>query len=112
MSGVLMTVLSGVPMWSVGNFLTQMKTNSQGWVQAIIMMIGFAMLGFAAYKIAKGLISKKGDTNWIMVILLVVIGAMLIGGGWGGLDTLGNGTQEAIKKMGQSGGTIVWPFGL
>lgn len=113
MNGVLMAALSGIKMeWTIGTFLTNLKINMTSWVNVVIMLIGLAMLGFAAYKIAHGLISKKGDTNWIMVVLLVVVGALLFANGTSSLSGLGTKGQEAIKGMGGSdaSSTILMPF--
>ncbi len=106
--------MKGLLMWSIGKFLSEFQKNSSSWVNTVVMIIGLAMLGFAAYKIARGVISKKGDTNWVMVIIMIVLGAYMFANGTSSLTTLGNTGKDAVVKMGgddrhgMPSSTILW----
>lgn len=69
---------------SIGKFIQSMGTNIGSWVKMIVMIIGVVMVGAGIYQVAKNLISHgKGQTNWIVTIALIILGAILmLAGGW------------------------------
>ena len=69
---------------SIGKFIHSMGTNIGSWVKMIVMIVGVVMVGFGIYQVAKNLISHgKGQTNWVVTIALIILGAILmLSGGW------------------------------
>lgn len=88
---------------SIGKFIHSMGTNIGSWVKMIVMIIGVIMVGAGIYQVAKNLISHgKGQTNWIVTIALIVLGAILmLSGGWGFIkdfSTAGRKTLDDAAK--------------
>lgn len=69
---------------SIGTFIQSMGKNIGSWVKMFVMIVGVVMVGAGIYQLAKNLISHgKGQTNWLVTIALIIIGAILmLTGGW------------------------------
>ena len=63
-------------MFSIDTFLTTLNDNFQGWAAMIVTIIGAIVMLVGIWKIGKGFISDRAQTNWVMAI-----GAILLGGG-------------------------------
>lgn len=88
--------------WSLNNFLLRLQTSLASWGAMIVMIIGTVMVIASAYHIAKGLMSQgKGQTNWAMTFLLLLVGgAFMASGGWTLLNTMSSGFQDTINTLG------------
>lgn len=90
--------------WSINKFLNNLGLSMQTWGQYIVFAIGGAMVIGAAYFIAKGLMSQgRGQTNWAMTILLLIVGGAFMAsatGGWSLLQSIASGSKETIEDLG------------
>lgn len=91
--------------WSLNTFLKKLQESIASWGSLLVMIIGTVMVIGAAYHIAKGLMSQgKGQTNWAMTFLLLLVGgAFMASGGWTLLNTMSGGFQETINTLGAPG---------
>ena len=94
--------------WSLNSFLDNLGDSMQYWGELIVFVIGTAMVIAAAFFIAKGLMSQgRGQTNWALTFLLLIIGGAFMatsGGGWDLLVNISEGSQKTINDLGGSGG--------
>lgn len=88
--------------WSLNSFLSNLQQSLASWGTMLVMIIGTVMVIAAAYHIAKGLMSQgKGQTNWAMTFLLLLVGgAFMVSGGWTLLNTMSSGFQDTINTLG------------
>lgn len=88
--------------WSLNSFLSNLQHSLASWGAMLVMIIGTVMVISAAYHIAKGLMSQgKGQTNWAMTFLLLLVGgAFMASGGWTLLNTMSSGFQDTINTLG------------
>lgn len=111
-----MNLISMIPVsmdWNLTSFLNNLENNMKNWVGGIMMIIGIALLGFAVFKMAQGLISHgKTQVNWVMVVLMFIFGAFLFAAGGGGVldavKNLGKGGVDTIEGLGTP--TILFPW--
>lgn len=84
---------------SIGTFIQTMGKNIGSWVKMIVMIIGVIMVGAGIYQTAKNLISHgKGQTNWIVTLALIIIGAILmLTGGWQFIKTFSGAGEKTLK---------------
>lgn len=84
---------------SIGTFIQTMGKNIGSWVKMIVMIIGVIMVGAGIYQTAKNLISHgKGQTNWVVTLALIIIGAILmLTGGWNFIQTFSKSGEKTLK---------------
>ena len=94
--------------WSINNFLTNLNKNLNLWGGLLIVVVGLVMVIVAVVKIAKGLMSSgRGQTNWVLNIVLFFIGgALAFGGGWGLVQGISQGGSDTLNDLGK----IAIPF--
>lgn len=96
--------------WSVNNLLDNLTEKLRGWGGALMLIIGVVMVIFGIFKIAQGMISHgKTQVNWVLNILLIVVGALFCVGGTffskltsSANDSIGHGIMNELNGMGQS----------
>lgn len=98
-----LALLATAGSWSISGLLTAARNSVAGYVQVIIVIIGVVMVGVGVYQFAKNLISHgKGQTNWVVTIMLIAVGGMLmLTGGWSVLESIGKGSQTTIDDLGK-----------
>lgn len=108
MNSIMLAVIPKIMLatnWELNTFLNKLGKTMQVWGQLIMIILGVAMLIAAAFFIAKGLMSQgRGQTNWALVILLLVIGGVFLAGGLGGWNTfvdISNGMNNTVQGLGQ-----------
>ena len=101
----LINTMSG---WSINNFLTNLNKNLNLWGGLLIVVVGLVMVIVAVIKIAKGLMSSgRGQTNWVLNIVLFFLGgALAFGGGWGLVQGISQGGSDTLNDLGK----IVIPY--
>lgn len=89
----------------------------------LMIFAGVVMLIVAVVQIAKGLAGGgRGQVNWVMSILCLLVGGILIGGGWnlaskvanigaGTIEELGTGSYHSEVDGAADGGGISAGFG-
>lgn len=98
--------------WDLGNFLKNAGETLKRWGGLVLIILGAVMLIVAAYQIAKGLMThgRQGQpTNWLVVIILLIVGgAFIAAGGWGWFQGIAAGGQKTINDLG--GNSSILPF--
>ena len=95
--------------WTIDTFLTNLNNSMTTWGKLLVTTFGTAMVIAAVYHIAKGLMSQgKGQTNWVMVLLLLFVGgAMMATTGWSLIVSMSEGFRQSVNDL---GGGFILPF--
>lgn len=95
--------------WDIGTFLQNATKTIKQWGSYLIILIGVVLIIVAVWQIAKGLISHgKGQTNWAVAIIMLIIGGALMAGGFGLVSTIASGGGQTINELGAGVGTSTW----
>lgn len=102
MAGIF-NVMPMIMDWDLSSFLKNATTTLGTWGSLLITLIGTVMLIWGVVQIAKGLMSHgRGQTNWAIAILLIIIGGALAGGaGWGLVKDIASGGERTIRDLGE-----------
>ena len=93
--------------WDIGTFLQNATKTIKQWGSYLIILIGVVLIIVSIWQIAKGLISHgKGQTNWAVAIIMLIIGGALMAGGFGLVSTIASGGGQTINELGA--GTQTW----
>lgn len=96
--------------WDLGNFLKNATTTLKGWGNLLIILLGVVMIIVGVVKLVKGLISQgRGQTNWVVVILLLVVGGALMVGGFTWVSGIAQGGKKTIDDLGSGSGGMIIP---
>lgn len=98
---------SGTSSFSVENLLNGLAKKLGTWGGALVTLLGVAMILVACIQIFKGLTSSqgRGSVNWLMVIVLLVVGGIFaFTGGWQFVTDVATGTGNELKDLGNGGG--------
>lgn len=100
MNPILNLLMTG---WSMDTFLENSHSLMEGWGGIIVAIAGIVMVIVGIVKLAVGLMqSGRGQTNWVMTVLLIVLGAILaFAGGWDILSNVGQGAESTIYSLGE-----------
>ena len=90
--------------WSVTNFLNNVNSQLRSWGGVIVAIIGVIMVIVAIWNIGKGLMGGgRGQVNWVMnIILFLVGGALAFTGGWGLVESIADGGASTLNELGES----------
>lgn len=91
----LQSKMMGIPILKAGDgtgvnkLLDNAKSALDAWGKVLMTITGIAMIIIGVFKIAQGLMSHgKSQVNWVVNILLIVIGTVFcIGSAWGKLTS-------------------------
>lgn len=86
--------------FSIETFLTNANDSIQRWAGLIVTIIGAVMMLAGIWKIGKGFISDKAQTNWPMAIGALVLGGVLLLGGWNLLRNTSSDIADELNGMG------------
>lgn len=74
---------SGDSTWTFDNFVENAKSKISSIGAGIVVLMGMIMLVVGAIKIGKGLMTHgQGQTNWVINILLIVVGGLFVAFGF------------------------------
>ena len=94
--------------WSIDNFLNTLGDALHEWGAMIVFIIGTVMVIASVYFIAKGLMSQgRGQTNWAVTILLLILGGVFMStglAGWGWLEDVSKGAKQTMDDLGSGQG--------
>ena len=69
--------------WTFDNFVDNAKEKISSIGAGIVVLMGMIMLVVGAIKIGKGLMTHgQGQTNWVINILLIVVGGLFVAFGF------------------------------
>lgn len=88
--------------WDIDSFLDKLKTKITDWGTLLVVVVGLVMVIVGVVQVAKGLISHgKTQTNWVVAVLLIVVGgALAFGSGWGFVQNVAGGTGNSLEELG------------
>lgn len=85
----------------INGILSTFNTNMHSWINIIAIIAGLIMMLAGIIKIAQGLMSHgRGQVNWVINILLLVVGGMLVFGGFATVSEFANNVGEDVLGMG------------
>lgn len=85
---------------NVTNLLKNAGSAFQTWGKVIVFVIGTIMVIAAVFFIAKGLMSQgRGQTNWALTIILLILGGVFMATGAGGWSVLKNVTGTTTNTL-------------
>lgn len=92
--------------WSLNNFFANAKSTLYTLGGAFLMVLGVIMIIVAGVKIGKGLMGGQNSQppNWVMTIVLLIVGGAFAVGGIGLISDIASGGQQTIKDLGNNGG--------
>lgn len=87
--------------WNLMQLLTNSKTYAVAIGGGIITLIGVILMIVAGVQIATGLMSHgKKQTNWVIVIVMLIVGGVFTWGGFTQLAKIASGAQKTIEDLG------------
>lgn len=87
--------------WDIGTFLQNATSTIKNWGGLIIILIGVVMVIAAVWKAAHGLMSHgKTQTNWVIVIILLVLGGAFMVGGFTFVSHIASGGKKTLEDLG------------
>lgn len=98
---------------SGGGFdIIQFLKNGANYVKEIghylMVLAGVILVIVAVVQIAKGLAGGgRGQVNWVMSILCLLVGGMLIFGGWNLATSVAGMGKDTLEKLGTGGNTDI-----
>jgi uncharacterized membrane protein len=87
-------------MFSINTFLTNLNTNFQFWAGIIVTIIGAIVMLVGIWKIGKGFMSDRAQTNWVMAIGAILLGGVMMLGGWSLFKNTGNDISRELQGYG------------
>lgn len=90
--------------WSMDKFLENVISKLQGWGSAIVIIIGLIMVIIGLFQLFKGLSSGgRSQVNWVVVILLLLLGgALAFTGGWSLVKNITGGGGQTLSDLGNA----------
>lgn len=87
--------------WDVGTFLRNATSTVKSWGGLVVILIGVVMVIAAVLKAAHGLMSHgKVQTNWAIVILLLILGGAFMVGGFTFVSNIASGGKKTLEELG------------
>lgn len=97
--------------FDITTFLKNATSTLKGWGGLFIGLIGVIMVIVSIFKIASGLISHgKKQVNWVVAILLLIIGGAFIAGEWSFVYGIAAGGKKTIDELGDGTGGLIIPY--
>lgn len=89
--------------WDLTSFLSNATDAIKNWGNYLIIGMGVALIIWGAVKLAIGLMSHgKQPVNWVVIILMFIIGGALAFGGYALMSTIASGGKTTIEELGGS----------
>lgn len=88
--------------WTFDNFVDNAKEKIGNIGAGIVVLMGMIMLVVGAIKIGKGLMTHgQGQTNWVINILLIVVGGLFVAFGFSLFFNAGGMFAKEVVDLGQ-----------
>ena len=85
---------------NLGTFFDNSKNAIKSWGGSFIGVIGAFMLVAAAVLICKAFIQHgKGQTNWLMLLGMIIVGGCFFVGGFDIMDNLANVGKQTLNDL-------------
>lgn len=90
--------------WSMDNLLNGANNKLQTWAALGVAVLGIIMVIVALFKFGKGMMSDRAQTNWVLVIVLFLVGATLaFGSGWKFVHDMSDFGVNTINEVNNAG---------
>lgn len=91
--------------WTFDNFVNNARDKIGSIGAGIVVLMGMIMLVVGAVKIGKGLMTHgQGQTNWVINILLIVVGGLFVAFGFSLFFNAGGMFAKEVVDLGGTGG--------
>ena len=91
--------------WDINSFLTNGKDYGTKIVAGVMALIGVAAIGYAAWMAFKKVTDERTQHTWGKALMALVLGGVLLFGGWKMVSNLAEGGKNTFDQFGNSGGT-------
>lgn len=95
---------SGGGGWNITTFFENGKDTAETAGGAFLALIGVIALLVAGFKVFQKLTNEQSRESWAKIVGLVVLGGVLLYGGYAMLANLAEGGKNTIDEFGDSGG--------
>ncbi len=100
-----MTVVLASGSINLGKFFDNSKSAIKSWGGSFIGLIGAFMLVAAAVLICKAFIQHgRGQTNWLMLLGMIIVGGCFFVGGFDIMDSLANVGKQTLNDLATGSG--------
>ncbi|MDR3360386.1 MAG: hypothetical protein LBO20_07035 [Bifidobacteriaceae bacterium] len=86
--------------WEIGNFFDNAQESVKTIGGGFLGLLGVACLIFSGTFLVQKLVSENSRRSWFTIIALLLIGGMLMVGGFVILQDIASGAQETIVELG------------
>ncbi len=105
-----MTVILAAGSINLGTFFDNAKDAIKSWGGSFIGVIGAFMLVAAAVLVCKAFLQHgRGQTSWLMILAMIIVGGCFFVGGFDIMDSLANVGKQTLNDLatgtGIGGGT-------
>ena len=88
----------------ISGLLSNFNKQMWSWIGTIAVIAGLIMMIAGIIKIAKGLMSHgQGQVNWVVNILLLVVGGLLVFGGFNAVSGFAGNIGNDLLNGGEGG---------
>ena len=98
--------------WDLGTFLQNATDTLKQWGGYLFVFLGVIAIIIGVYKIVKGLIShgQSGQpVNWLVSIGLIILGGVLIAGGFAFVSDIAQEQKKTIEDLGNGSSSTILP---
>ena len=98
--------------WDLGTFLQNATDTLTQWGGYLFVFLGVIAIIIGVYKIVKGLIShgQSGQpVNWLVSIGLIILGGVLIAGGFAFVSDIAQEQKKTIEDLGNGSSSTILP---
>ncbi|MDR0594186.1 MAG: hypothetical protein LBG60_13235 [Bifidobacteriaceae bacterium] len=86
--------------WEIGNFFTNAQTSLKSIGAVFLGLLGVVCLIAGATFVVQKLMSEHSRRSWFTVIALILVGGLLLVGGFSIVQSIASGAQETVVELG------------
>lgn len=96
-TGTGSTINQGV---NIGNFFKNLTSVGRAWGGAFISFLGLVLIVVAIVQLVKAFLQHgKGQANWLMIGLMILVGGYLLTSGIGGVEAFSNLGKTTLENV-------------
>lgn len=93
--------------WDLVEFFTNGQDYAEKAGGAFLGVVGVVCLLFAAWKLFQKLVNEQSRESWAKVAGLIMLGGVLVFGGYSMLSDLAEGGKDTVDNFGDTGGGAI-----